>query len=60
MVIRSLVVSVDVTDISGELQTDLHHDVVKTRLNADGTRHELPGSNGTKTSFEGRPRFDIR
>ena len=42
----SSVVSVDVTDISGELQTDLTHNILKTRLNQDGTRAQAPTANG--------------
>lgn len=39
-------VSVDVTDISGELQADLQHNIVKTRLTSEGRKVEGSGTSG--------------
>lgn len=39
-------VSVDVTDISGELQTDLTHNIRKTRLSSTGEKVDETVSNG--------------
>lgn len=36
MIIQYLVVSVDIMDISGELQRDVSHNVLKTRLDQNG------------------------
>lgn len=43
------VVSVDVTDISGELQTDLQHNIQKTRLSSIGEKVDVLATNGKKT-----------
>lgn len=42
-----IVVSVDVTDISGELQTDLTHNIRKTRLSSTGEKVDDIVSSGT-------------
>jgi hypothetical protein len=39
-----LVLSLDVMDISGEHQTDLEHDITKTRLSKDGRVLEVTKS----------------
>lgn len=45
------VVSVDVTDISGELQTDLQHNILKTRLASTGERVDVAATNGACCLF---------
>lgn len=40
--LAEIVLSLDVMDISGETQRDISHNIVKTRLNSDGT--QVPNS----------------
>ena len=51
-----LVLSLDVMDISGEHQTDLEHDISKTRLNSDG--RDLETTTGRK-SMHSRVKVDV-
>ncbi|KAF8322629.1 Sec1-domain-containing protein [Clavulina sp. PMI_390] len=45
-------VSVDVTDISGELQTDLTHNILKTRINSQGDKVETSVLNELKSDLD--------
>jgi len=45
-------VSVDVTDISGELQADLQHNIVKTRLTSEGHKVDGSGTNDLKSELD--------
>lgn len=46
-----VVLSMDVMDISGEHQTDLEHDITKTRLSADGRTIESSKSGRKSTCY---------
>lgn len=45
-------VSVDVTDISGELQTDIQHNILKTRIDSSGAKVPTAATNDLKSELD--------
>jgi hypothetical protein len=45
------VLSLDITDISGEHQNDLTHDILKSRISKDGKKLEVLSGGGEKAAL---------